>query len=293
MNTGCGNSKQSENVLSLDIPVKNRTISQNILNTMKVSELSGKAYGAYHPVFDSLNRLSVIEIGMVGADYHDDHTSFRVVVLDIDNDGVYGEKDEMHLAPVGTDSIVTVFSNHFSRGQNPIIIKCRGVNYQLKIKPGSIRQIEINQVTSDVAHFEYLDYLKSSAQAYREISSGDTVSLGKFTDRGKAVFILSTSTTCKGCITGISKIEEILNSNPQLDFISIYQQSDSIYLINEYTEPLKAYSNHYLLQSLKKDFRKDYLIGGYPEGILFDEKGIIIRDRLTPAGLLNRPELIP
>jgi hypothetical protein len=116
----------------LDKPVHNRTISSKIVASTEAPPLSAHRFAAYYPDFDSLDRLSVKEIYMKGGDYKDEHIEFRVVVLDIDKDGLITQADEIYIAPVKSDSRVTVLSNHFTTGRQSFAFKCRNEVYKCR-----------------------------------------------------------------------------------------------------------------------------------------------------------------
>jgi hypothetical protein len=135
--------------------------------------------------------------------------------------------------------------------------------------------------------FEYIDHILFG-EKYRIYGTDSTVSLRPYFKMGKErIFVLSPSTSCKSCIGSIPVIENLLNTEQDLLVLSLYQPQDADSLISRYAGSLSAYPNHITLKSQDQHFRKRYLMAGFPEGILFDENGLIIRDRLLPHHLID------
>lgn len=224
--------------------------------------------------------LPVNNPGFIAGDYQDESIAFRIALNSVDND-IYNEigKDDIMLGRYQADSIYT---QPYPLKKNMVLGNEAKAFKIVEIDPlGNYIQIQPTDYTHplDIRLFDRLP------NQIFELIGGEKKNLRDFQNQEKYIYVEIWGMWCGPCLDSIDELREVSKKyGDRLTIIYLnYRDSDKrkveAYLEGLELEWIFGYSNESINESLN--------MGGLPHGILFDNYGKLIEERLHPMSLMN------
>ncbi|MGB1243685.1 MAG: peroxiredoxin family protein, partial [Chitinophagales bacterium] len=235
--------------------------------------------------FTSIDSLSIFTVTAKGGDYHTPENSFRVILVDMDNDGYFNEigTDYLYMDALGRDTVKLSNGYFISVLKKDLTIQAGNELFSVTEidKKGLSLQLEqlseLNSSKADIIFPSKLIPLKA------KLLNEETIDISTF-GKNKYTFIEFWYNGCPGCIKSIPKLAVIAEKYQENLVVLGVNSIDDLAFAQKVVKKHGFLSFDKQILGIESSEVMDYFsnVSSHPRGFLFDKEGRLVDGDVHP-----------